>query len=443
MKNALLTWLLAAGLPLAAAESGQPVRALAQDYVTLWSSPDPARLYGYTPGLCRLPEGRLVATYEVSSAGKTLPAKAGEKPAAFHESRVATSDDGGRTWTQRATFDLSFARPFVAGKTLYILGRQKQVGIIRSDDGGLTWSPRQFLNDTGIWHQSACNVHFANGCVYLVMEKHAPRRGIQGWQVGDLAPVLMRAKADADLTDRRNWTFASELVFEDVWDAAATDYFGIPFHPVDRDKVTFLVPPKGRGIAPLGWLETNVVQFTDPNHIWHDPEGKTFHLWMRAHTGLTNYAALAQVKENADGSMTTSLVKSPAGKTMLYVPCPGGQMRFHVLWDEPTRLFWLLSSQATDSMIRPDRMPPQRWGTPDNERHRLVLHFSTNMVDWCFAGLVCQGGSPKEARHYASLCVDGEDLCVLSRSGDARAHSAHNGNLITFHRVRQFRKLVY
>ena len=41
------------------------------------------------------------------------------------------------------------------------------------------------------------------------------------------------------------------------------------------------------------------------------------------------------------------------------------------------------------------------------------------------------------------LVIDGENLCVLSRSGDSRAHSAHDGNLITFHTVKDFRKLVY
>ncbi len=415
------------------------VRPLAQDHVTVWESPNPERLFGYTPGICRLPSGRLLLTHDVSSARKPLPPE--NKP--FHEGRILTSDDGGRTWIHRANHDLGFARPFVAGKALYLIGKKSQVAIIRSDNEGLTWSDPSYLNDKGIWHQSACNVHFAKGNVYLVMEKHAPRRGIEGWQVGDLAPMLMRAKADSDLTDRANWTFASELVFEDLPETRLPNAFGYPFYPVDRKKVTFLVPPKGRGISPPGWLETNVVQFTDPDHVWFDPAGKTFHLWMRAHTGLTNYAAIAQVRENGDGSMTTSLVQTPAGTPMLYAPCPGGQMRFHVLWDEPTKLFWLLGSQTTDSMIRPDRMPKERWGTPDNERHRLVLHFSKNMIDWCFAGLVAKGATPKEARHYAAMCVDGDDLCIVSRSGDARAHSAHNGNLITLHRVPNFRRLVY
>ncbi|MDH7570776.1 MAG: exo-alpha-sialidase, partial [Armatimonadota bacterium] len=128
---------------------------------------------------------------------------------------------------------------------------------------------------------------------------------------------------------------------------------------------------------------------------------------------------------------------------VLYVPCPGGHLKFHILWDEPSRLFWLVSSQATDSMTRPDRLPATRYNLPNNERHRLALHFSRNCIDWCFAGMVAVGKSPKEARNYASMVVDGDDLHILSRSGDARAKSAHDGNLITFHTVQRFRELVY
>jgi hypothetical protein len=41
------------------------------------------------------------------------------------------------------------------------------------------------------------------------------------------------------------------------------------------------------------------------------------------------------------------------------------------------------------------------------------------------------------------MVVDGTHLHVLSRSGDERAHDAHNGNLITFHTIPNFRSLVY
>jgi hypothetical protein len=168
---------------------------------------------------------------------------------------------------------------------------------------------------------------------------------------------------------------------------------------------------------------------------------------MRAHTGGTGYACVAKVveagPEPGTGALTTGLQTAPSGKRMLYIPCPGGQMKFHVLYDGVTAHYWLLSTQATDSMTRPDRLPPHRYNLPNNQRRRLQLHFSTNMVDWCFAGLVAAGPVEQASRHYASMIIDGNDLLILSRSGDARAHNAHDGNLITFHAVRDFRQLLY
>ena len=82
------------------------------------------------------------------------------------------------------------------------------------------------------------------------------------------------------------------------------------------------------------------------------------------------------------------------------------------------------------------------YNLPNNERHILVLHYSRNCLDWVPGGIVARGNSPRESRHYASMVIDGEDLHVLSRSGAHRAKTAHAGNLITFHTVRDFRRLV-
>jgi hypothetical protein len=427
---------LACGWAAGAAEVGEPIRPLANDFVKVFESPSPTNIFCYTPGLARLESGRLVATLDLGGPGL----KKKNEP----RGRIFTSDDHGRTWTARGSFPFIHARPFVAGQAVYILGHSGDLHVIRSDDGGQTWSPDVKLTEGQRWHQSACNVSYANGCVYLVMERHIGNT-IRGWPVGELAPVLLRGKSTADLTKRENWTFASELSFRQTIPKVETDpainFFGVPFFPAAYP--TGSLPAPHRNSAPLGWLETNVVQIHDPDHYWYDPQGHTFHLWARAHTGGTGYAAIAKVIENADGTMTTQLETVPSGKKILYVPCPGGQMRFHVLYDEPTKLYWLLSTQATDSMTRADRLGPDRFNLPNNERHRLQLHFSKNMVDWCFAGLVATGNSPKEARHYASMIVDGDDLQVLSRSGDARAKSAHDGNLITLHTIRNFRKLVY
>ncbi len=142
--------------------------------------------------------------------------------------------------------------------------------------------------------------------------------------------------------------------------------------------------------------------------------------------------------------MTTSLENRAIREKILFLPFPGGQMRFHVCYDERTKVYWLLSSQATDSMTKAGGAPlPDRYNLPNNERHRLVLHFSKTWWTGASPGWWPPEPLPKEARHYASMDIDGDDLVILSRSGDENAKSAHEGNIITFHRVKNFRDLRF
>ena len=412
----------------------------------VYESPDPETVYAYSPGLAVLPSGRLLATMDQGGPGvKDLPGIKVAPDGKIWKGKVFTSDDRGRTWQHRTDMPMMHARPFAAGKSLYVLGHCGDLGIIRSDDDGETWTEPAWLTQGQRWHQAPCNVHYARQGgrerVYLVMERNTDP-SFRGWSVSVLAPVLMAADVDADLTQRESWAFSKELSFRDaIEQAGAPHLIGSPFFTPGP------TAPNNRGdkryMAPPGWLEANVVQFTDPDHVWYDPSGRTFHLWMRAHTGSTNLAAIAKAVEAGDGSITVSLENAPSGEPMLYVPCPGGQMKFHILFDDVSQLFWLLSSQSTDSMTRPERLPPNRYNLPNNERHRLALHFSKNCIDWCFAGRVADTGEYGQGRHYASMAIDGDDLHILSRSGDARARSAHDGNLITFHTVRGFRRLVY
>lgn len=405
----------------------EPVRPLAQDFVVVYESPDAARIYTYSPGLCRMPQGRLIATLDLGGPGvNEIPGPKGIRQGKPGQCKVFTSDDHGRLWTHRVDLPMLHATPFVAGTALYVLGHAGDLVIARSDDGGQTWSPAARLTEGQLWTGHAHNTVQANGCIYVPMERYTRDR--MSWF--ELAPVLMRARLDDDLTRRESWTFAGELTFAEAVNPAELKYLGVPFY---------------RG--QLGWLEPNVVQFLDPDHVWHDPTGRTFHLWLRAHTNGSGFAAVAKVTEEGEkpgtGAMITALEKAPSGQPMVYVPCPGGQIKFNIQYDAQTKLFWLLSSQPTDGMVRRDRMPKERFNLPYDERHRLQLHFSRNCVDWCFAGLVAKTDDPRQARHYATMIIDGDDLHVLSRSGDARAKSAHDGNIITFHTVRKFRELVY
>jgi len=429
-------------------------RPLADDEQVLYRSPDPARIHSYSPGIWRMPGGRLIATCDLGGPGVAeLP---GVKASSARgdrrwQGKVFVSDDHGQSWRHVHDFPFMHARPFTAGGRAYVLGQDGDLRIIASDDSE-QWSEPVALSDGEHWHQAPCNVWHANGCVYLVMERRH-ERGMRGcWPVGSLAPVLLRAREDDDLLRPEAWTRSSELVFQDLHPHGSPSDLMVPFLPCAADSTVMAAPH--RAMAPLGWLESNVVRIDDPAHVWHDPSGRTFHILMRAHTGCTGLACLLRARECGDEAGTGAIVVEPeqslAGEDFHYLPLPGGQMKFHLLFDDETRLFWLLSTQATDSMTRPELLSDDRYGIPDNERRRLQLHFSRNMVDWCFAGVVCEGANERASRHYASMVIDGDDLLVLARSGSPEIRhpeepwqDAHETNLITQHRLRDFRSLVY
>jgi len=414
-----------------------PIRPLAQDYVLVAYSPDSKNMPLYSPSIVRLSTGRLVISY-------TEARKKDNDETDYQV--IMTSDDGGKTWIKRAEQTVGLqGRIFEANGVLYYLAPGTGLPACKSTDNGNTWSTPVYLTSKDkTWQQTAANVWYAHGNVYLEMELRV--RVINAWGAGEKAPVLLRAKITDDLTKAASWTFSSVLDFGDLIpcyreNTPKIEFFGLPFYTQKYPDRNDIAP--GRSFSPMGWAEGNVVQILDPNHYWYDDSGSTFHIFLRSLTGMTNYGAVCKVVENADGTMTTMLETVPSGKKILFLPLPGGHNRFHVLYDATTKTYWLLSNQSTDSMTKAELLASDRHDLAYGERNRLVLHFSKNMVDWCFAGVVAIGATQKEARSYAAMDFDGNDLVILSRSGDPNSYSAHETNMITFHRVKNFRELIY
>jgi hypothetical protein len=220
------------------------IRALAQDHVVFDESPGvPSPLN--TPSILRLDGGRLVAASERSGVNSEWR-KQGNPWA-----RLATSDNGGLTWTIRATPNISQARLFRAGRSLYYLGHDGDLKIMRSDDRGEHWSaPADLGTKKPNWYATACNVWHAKGNVYLVMERRLYEDNKSGWTISNLAPVLMRAREQDDLTQPSSWTYASELAFADLMpgyrqNELAIDYFGVPFfaQKFPTGEIRFTRPP--------------------------------------------------------------------------------------------------------------------------------------------------------------------------------------------------------
>lgn len=41
------------------------------------------------------------------------------------------------------------------------------------------------------------------------------------------------------------------------------------------------------------------------------------------------------------------------------------------------------------------------------------------------------------------MMISGDDMFIISRSGDQRALNPHDNNLTTFHKIPNFRRLIY
>jgi hypothetical protein len=383
--------------------------------------------------MIQLPSGRLVVSFTNWRRVKGRQV--------IHD-KVYTSDDRGATWSHRADVTIVRQRVFRAGRAVYMLGGREQLLISRSDDEGENWSEPVPLTDDGPWGGEPVNHVYANGRVYLVNERKtvADQRG---WPAAVYAPIVMSARIGEDLTRREAWTFSNTLSFRDVRAKYGDpNLIGVPFYSQG-----FYAPDNRADKRPMyeiGWTEANLVQIVDPEHIWHDPSGHTFHLLLRAHTGSTNLACLAKAVETPNGeTITVDLQKAPSGEPILYLPLPGGQMRFYVVYDAQTKLYWMVSTQTTDSMKRVELLHPKRWNLPNNERHRLALYFSKNCVDWCFAALLADAGDVGQSRHNVAAVIDGDDLHFASRSAGPEAANAHNANRVTFHTVRGFRETGY
>ena len=424
MKKMLLT--LLALLPLSATVSAQETagaaawetagcsaalgagRLIATETV-IAESPDPTGIYLYTPAIAEGFDGRFVVAVDYGGPGTWQldgPTSDFGDYSAGNQIRVLLSDDEGATWRDPgARIPMMHEILFKAGSSLYMIGHSGRLLITRSDDNGETWSDPAVLCNEPRWHQSCGAVDIHDGKVTLVYEKWVEEK--HPWP--GVGPVLMQADVDADLTKASNWKF-SELYNPDA-DIAAAKPSGIP-----------AIKARNAGI-----LETNVVRVYDENSFFYDPSGRSVVLMMRANTGFEDIGVMLKGYEDEDGKLRIGKLQKK-GHDVFYTHIPGANLKFHICYDPVTRLYWLVHSQISGTMA---------------QRRRLALSYSPDLLRWTFAGLVAVGPADNAARHYATMMIHGDDIYIVSRSGDLRAKTAHDNNLTTFHKVKDFRKLVY
>lgn len=281
------------------------------------------------------------------------------------------------------------------GDAVYLWGTNREYGemlLRRSSDGGRTWTrpvdEKSGFLAHGNYHCAPVPVVVHDGRIWRAWEEATP-----GKKWGEnFKPFVMSAAADADLLNAASWTRTNALARDPSW---MNGKFG-------------------------GWLEGNAVVKPDGGivdilRVDDKPEGET--------------AAIVRI--SADGQ-TASF--DPAKD---FVHFPGGSKKFTIRFDPQSKRYWSLSNYIPPEFVGPN---------PAGTRNTLALICSADLRNWEVRTVVLQ--HPDRARHafqYVDWLVDGADLIVASRTAfdddTGGAHSAHDANYLTFHRMSGFREM--
>jgi hypothetical protein len=138
---------------------------------------------------------------------------------------------------------------------------------------------------------------------------------------------------------------------------------------------------------------------------------------LRYETQRGEIAALCQVSD--DGKTQTFDPKTG------FIRLPGGRSKFTIRYDEKTKRYW--------SLVNKQRNPVA-------VRNVLALVSSPNLRKWQTESvLLMHPDRSSHAFQYPDWVFDGEDIVVASRTAWADAHTMHDANYLTFHRVHNFR----
>ncbi len=358
---------------------------------------------------------------------------------------IARSMDHGRTWSEATRLPFR-RRPEVAlyarGKTAYLFsgfsGKGIREGVIlaaASSDGGTTWmSPVTLIRGAGNAHEPGAGCRPGRWEVpteaastddhwYAVNQTAvAEREGRLYMAVGEKCQTMGVAVCDLSkgLLNPAAWRLSQQVEM-----------------PIPRE-----VDPGFFPGPAMRCLEGNVLPFGERLAADADTDKRRLRVIARAVIDRYGTSGLAAVFEVEDDGVQPKLTF-----TQLY-PVPGGQGKFFMVYDETSRLYWMASNLPANTqgwVAAPEGLPR------GNDRRTLMLWYACDALNWFPAGCIARTDHLTEAFMYPVMQIDGDDLAILVRTSkrdsglrsEVRAvNGFHDANLMTFHRVRNFRSLA-
>jgi hypothetical protein len=117
------------------------------------------------------------------------------------------------------------------------------------------------------------------------------------------------------------------------------------------------------------------------------------------------------------------------------VTMPGGGKKYTIRWDPESRRYWSLTNHVPE---------PNKVALGLRARNTLCLVESADLRHWRVSQVLLHHPDDRGyAFQYADWIFDGEDILFTSRTSAADAeggaHSYHDANYLTFHRLAGFR----
>ena len=391
------------------------------------------------PSIAVYPKGRIVVSFEETGPGvKHLSGKKGKSGGKVTQTQIVTSDDDGATWHPRAEAPFGRGRMMRDGAALVLIGHTGNLQLIESRSNGETWekpseitgsnsSENKFNNGpANVWHEEG-------RLLTAFLEVTDPH--CKGLKASVLSPVIAETAAGGSYSKTKDWTLShAHKAFRDFFPHGSGAHLGIPYFDVPKaDKGIDL--GSGRWVNRIGWHALHVTKILDPNHLWHDPSGETYHLIGSTYSHRGNVATVIQAKREGT-RFQFSIPQSPSGSELGFIALPGGHAGFDFMYDAPSKRYWVVSNPADDSMRKVSEL--KEAGLPCDPAPRLALYHSKNLVDWELAGVVAQG----HRETSPAFAVKKDDLYIVTRSGVKDLKQPHRSLEVRLRKVPKFRELL-
>lgn len=366
--------------------------------VVFESKDNPIKNKVASPSILILPDGNYLVSHDLQGG-----------------TNIHISTDRGITWQFISRVSpLIWANLFENNGEVYLMGTSKGWGnilIYRSNDNGTTWSAPVDSNTgviaEGLFHTGPVPVVKYKGKIWRSYEE-----ALDPDNRRDFHAFAMCADENADLLQASSWSRTNSIRFDESWINARRP----------------------------NWLEGNLVITPDNKLIdfmrletW---SGKDIPYAIEGAAQGKPRNEIAAIIEVDDREMTMNFKNEPLN----FVHFPGAESKFTIRYDSISRLYWTITNKIS-SFKHTEGTHNGNW----HQRNLLVLMSSPDLTNWEIRDKILRWNEGAHLKtwdtfgfQYVDWLFEDNDIIFVSRTSwyGSRYHDA---NMITFHRINNFR----